>query len=252
MTRGAAPAHLDSGLWTTTGGPRRQRARRTAAVGAATAGHRPPVRRAGRRHAGLVPRRRADHLSGSPPTVERDGPRSGPVAVRRLAGLRGAALRLRPAARAQPHGRRAAGRARRSGGSACTCSAASPEIERPADTPGREAGHRRGRTAGLAAASRASAFLVGEAARPGHGRAPAGRGADAEQPAGGRCSTCCRGSRWTAAGSLSAAVWRATGRRHTGTVVAGWARPGRRRARPRRRAVPRGAAAGPGPDRWST
>ena len=120
------------------------------------------------------------------------GPRSGPVAVRRVADLRGAALRLGPGARAQPHGRRAARRACRCAGSACTCSAASRRSSgRPRPRAGRPASRSPGRWSRCC--SPAVAFGVGELLEPGHGRPPAGLGADAEQPARRASSTCCPG-----------------------------------------------------------
>ena len=112
------------------------------------------------------------------------------------------------------------------------------EIERPADTPGREAGIAAGRTAGVAAAGGRRRSSSGRPLEPGT-VVPAAR-------LGARCSATC----WSALFNLlpgpaarrrAGAVGRglgATGRRHTGTVVAGWAGRVARRAGPRPRRSP--------------
>ena len=181
----------------------------------------------GRRHAGLVPRRRADHRRSSPPRSSARVPGSARGGTPSRC-LRACCSTSRSCARAEPHRGRAARPACRCAGSACTCSAACRRSSGRRDTPGREAG--------IAVAGPLVSLLVAALAF------------------GARrsCSTRARSRRLLAAGLmlsnllvgvfnllpglpldggrvLSAAVWRATGppaHRHRRRRLG---RPGRRR-----------------------
>jgi len=95
------------------------------------------------------------------------------------------------------------------------------EIERPADTPGREAGIAlAGPLVSLLLAG--VGFLVGEATEPGTVVRLLARALMLSNLLVGLFNLL-PGLPLDGGRALSAAVWRATGRRHTGTIVAGWA-----------------------------
>ena len=96
------------------------------------------------------------------------------------------------------------------------------EIERPAATPGREAGIAAGRTAGVAAARRASGSSSARPLEPGTVVRLLARALMLSNLLVGLFNLL-PGLPLDGGRALSAAVWRATGRRHTGTVVAAWA-----------------------------
>ena len=183
--------------------------------------HRPPLRRAGRRHADLVPRRRLDHV------------------------------------RLRAHGRAGGARPRATGGTPCrwpsplllyvsvlihelshTVVALQAGPAGPADQPApagrrlrdRGAGqdarpggrHRRRRPAGLAVVLRRGGVRRRRRCSSRTRSAGCSPGADGRATSSSACSTCCPGCRSTAAACSPPAVWRLTGRRHTGTVVAAW------------------------------
>ena len=182
--------------------------------------HRPPLRRPGRRHAGLVPRGGADHL-GVRRAVDRAVPGLGPwrYAVSLAFAL---LLYLSVLLHELSH----TFLALRSGLPVRRISlhvlGGVSEIERPAETPGRRPG------------SRWPARWSPCCWRPWPSWSPScssrrrspgcSRGHSCSATCWWASSTCCPACRWTAAGVVSAVVWRATGRPAHGH--------GRRRAGP--------------------